>query len=70
MKVLDFDGCEFLSMDEIEFADTPRTVTRRVLRRSKKAWWDNEDAPRRFRRPKVRRPRVDRRLWEPIDDEE
>jgi len=55
MKLLDFDGSEFLSVDDIEFIESDLPVRRSAPSRDNREWWDEEDAPRRVRRSKVRR---------------
>ncbi len=52
MKVLNFDGSDYLSMDDVEF-DSERIARSRGSR--SRVWWDEEDVPRRFRRKKVKR---------------
>lgn len=68
MKVLDFDGNEFLSLDDIEFADVPCTVKRRSLRTPQKEWWDEGEAPRRFHRAQARRNRLSNQEWMFVDE--
>jgi len=55
MKLMDFDGSEFLSVNDIEFIESDLPVRRSSPSRDNREWWDEEDAPRRVRCSKVRR---------------
>lgn len=70
MKVLDFDDREVLSMEDVDFDDSYRSLRRRRLRRHiRRDWWDDDDGEPEERSTKRRRIRKSTKDMEFRDEE-